>query len=132
METTSTFTVSIIGKQTGKPYSGEFVAKMVLTRRDNFLADAERRRIVGPSPEGTFPAPKLHGEAYILGLLRAHLVEFPEWWRDSDGGLDLEDDNVADEIMQIVNQKVEEYKVKLADQAEKAVAGLRKNAKKAE
>lgn len=130
METTSTFSVSILGKDTGQVYNGEFTAKMVMTRRDAFRADEERRRVLGASPEGTFPAARLQGEAYIIGQLRVRLLTFPEWWKNSDGGLDLLDDNIADEILSMIISKEQEYKQKLSDQAEKAVAGLKKNTKK--
>src|SRR5271168_5160767 len=108
METSATFSISTTGKTTGQPFAGEFTVKTVMTRRDEFYADQERRRIVGPSPENT-PAPVgLQGEAYMLGQLRARITAAPDWWKNSDAGLDLQDVNVIVEIFELALAKEKE------------------------
>jgi hypothetical protein len=123
METTTTFTLSMTGKDTQKPFNGTFKAKLILTIREKLYADAERRQLVGPSPEGTPPAPSMQGYGYMLGQLRARLVEYPEWWKDSNFGSELEDDNIVEEIWDKVFEAEKEYKAGL----QKEVKGIAKS-----
>ena len=130
MDTTASISISTVGKKTGKPYNGVFVAKMVKSQRDEFLADAVRREILGPSPEGTYPAPKLQGDAYILGQLRVRLLQFPDWWKDSQFGLDLEDDNVAQEILAAILKRESDATASLKTEVDSALKELKSKTKK--
>lgn len=125
METTVPFTVNIIGQRTNNPYTGKFTVKTILSRRENFLADERRRFILGMNPAGAPPA--LQGEAYMLGVLAVRLIEVPDWWKNSDGGLDIEDENVIGEVYKLAMMKVEEREKELQDNA---AAALEKMSKK--
>jgi hypothetical protein len=128
METTVPITIDVIGQRTGNPYNGKFLVKMVLTRRENFIADERRRMIVGTNPLGV--APSLNGEAYMLGQLFVRILEGPKWWKDSDGGLDLEDENVIGELYRLIDLKVNESEADLSKEGKQAVEKLTKTARR--
>ena len=130
METTKPFTLSMVGKDTNKPYNGDFVAKMIMTQREKLYADAERRRLVGPSPVGTHPAPKMQGIAYILGQLPARLVEFPDWVEDSHQGTFLKT-ITSSTNRTLVLKAEEEFKADMHKDAKSAAKVLREKDKDA-
>ena len=130
METTTSFTVNITGDTTGRVYSGKFLVKTLLSRRDNFVADERRRMLLGSSPQAA--SPNVQGEAYIFGQLSVRILEAPKFWMDSDNGLDLEDANVIGEVFKIAMEKEEEYTKSLKTQAQEAVKTLSKKVSKSE
>lgn len=130
METTTSFMVNIIGEDTGRTYSGKFVVKTRITRRDHFIADERRRILLGANPAAASPA--VQGEAFIFGQLAVRIVEAPKFWMDSDNGLDLEDANVVGEIFKLVMDKEEEFQKSLKEKADEATKALSKKVNKSE
>jgi hypothetical protein len=128
METTATISINEVGEVTGLPFSGKFLIKTVLSRRDNFLADERRRFMLGSNPNGALP--NLQGEALILGILSVRIIESPKWWSDSDNGLELADDNIIGTLFKLSEEKAAEHKKELQDQAKNALEKLGKSAKK--
>ena len=124
METTAKFSVSATGESTGKSYAGDFVVKTVLTRRDIFVADERRRIIVGSNAEAVPPA--LNGEAFMLGQLLVRIVDAPDWWKTSDGGMNIEDANIIGELFRLTLEREEERLVKLKESSKKALKELSK------
>lgn len=130
METTAAFTVNITGETTGRVYTGKFLVKTVLSRRDHFVADERRRMLLGSNPTGA--APSIQGEAYIFGQLAVRVLEAPKFWSDSDNGLDIEDANVIGEVFKTTMEKEEEYQKSLKEEATEAVKSLSKKVSKGE
>lgn len=130
METTASFMINVTGETTGRNYSGKFVVKTVITRRDGFIADEKRRFLLGSSPDAA--SSSIKGEAFIFGQLSVRIVEAPKFWTDSDNGLDLEDVNVIGEIFKITMEKEEEYQKSLKEKAGEAVKTLSKKVSKSE
>lgn len=132
METTVTFDINEIGEETGTPYTGLFTVKTILTRQDRFGADRERRRILGgDNPDQAMPG--LQGEAFMLGQLSVRVVDAPKFWKDSLGGLLLEDGNVIGRVFEIAIAKENERREKLQKQSGEALtklAGKRVDAQK--
>ena len=112
--------------ESGKHYNGTFTIKTVLTRRDNFTADAIRREVLGPSPEGTVVLPDLQFEAYMLGQLRVRIVNAPEWWTNSNFGLDMEDGDIIAKLYALVVKEEGKSKAELKKESEKALEQLKK------
>lgn len=129
MENIKTIELSTTGSVTGKPYVGTFRAKGILTRRDQFLADAARRRIIGPNPADALPA--LQGEAYMLGQLSVRLIEAPDWWVNLANGELIEDGNVIAELYEKALEAESKVKEDLNKAAEKAMSKLTKEPEKA-
>lgn len=123
MEGNDVINFSSIGNNTGEHYSGNFKVKAFLTRRDYFLADQRRREIIGStSPENAMSA--LVGEAFMLGQLRARILEGPAWWGASDGGLDLRDSNVIEELFKLALQVQDKAQTELKEKAKEALQKL--------
>lgn len=124
MDATVPIHISTVGIRTGKPYNGKFTVKTVTTRRENFLADERRRFIIG-SNAANAPA-ALQGEAYMLGLLFVRIVEAPDWWKTSDGGLEIEDENVIGELYKLSEEKISEREKEMQEAAKGALEQLAK------
>ena len=45
------FIIDLAGETTGKPFTGTFTVKCVLSKREEMAADIRRRMILGPNPE---------------------------------------------------------------------------------
>jgi hypothetical protein len=99
METTVTFSINVIGEESGNPFTGTFKVKTLLSRREHFAADERRRMIVGANP--TTILPKLDTDAFMIAQLSVRVVEAPSWWKQSDSGLDLDDSNVIAEVFSL-------------------------------
>lgn len=130
METTAKFSVSVIGEETGTSYTGDFVVKTLLTRRDNFAADERKRLIIGNVSNPAMVPPHIHGEAYMLSQLSVRVVNGPDWYIRSDNGMDLTDSNIIGEIFRLALEKEDERKTALGKTAEQALEKLSKKAKK--
>lgn len=129
METTTKFSFSVIGEQTGKPYNGDFTVKTVISRRENFIADERRRLLIGANASSV--SQSVNGEAYMFGQLSVRIVSAPDWWNNADNGVDLEDDNVAPELYNLIMEKADEHRKKIKESAEKAVEKMSKKEIKA-
>lgn len=123
--------VNIIGNRTGRTYSGEFTVKSMMTQKDEFNADLRRRQIIGPSPDGTGPAPALQWKAFMFGQIHARTIEAPPFWEESDGGLNIQDGNVVTEVYEAVLKVEEEVEAAIKAESEKALEKLTKKASKA-
>lgn len=127
-DATAPIHISTVGSVTGKPYNGKFLIKTVLNRRENFLADERRRYILGGNPNSAPPA--LQGEAYMLGQLFVRIVEAPDWWKQSDSGLDIEDDNVIGELYKAAEAAASDREKVIQDEAKASLEQLAKNPSK--
>lgn len=124
METTVKVSINTLGDQTGRNYTGTFTFRTVLTRGERFVSDQRRREILGPNSEQAMSDLQL--EAFMLGQLFVRVVESPEWWSKSNGGLNLEDGNVISELFNVAMSKEKEYKEELQKQAEAALKQMSK------
>lgn len=130
MQTNKVISIDVIGEKTGRVYKGDFTIKLVLSQRDEFNSDLRRRQILGPSPDGTPPAPNLQMKAYMLGEIQARTIEMPDFWRDSDQGLDLTDPNVTLSIYDAIIKAEEEFEKQIKEDSEKAYEKLSKGKSK--
>lgn len=131
METTATFSVKIIGEDTGHPYDGDFTVKTILTRRENFYADEQRRLIIGPVSNPLMIPSNVQGEAYMTAQLMVRVIKAPKWWTDSNSGLDLQgDENVLGEIYKLAMDKETERKEALKKSAEVSLDKITKKVNK--
>lgn len=128
METTKIFSINEIGQRSGKSYDGKFTVKTLLTRRENFVADERRRFILGTNAQGAVPS--LSGEAYMLGQLSVRIVDAPQWWVDSDNGLDIVDENIIGILYKLMEEKVKEAEEEIAAKAKQSLEKLAKSTTK--
>lgn len=119
----SQFNVDVKGDVTGRQYMGAFTVKTRLSHRDTIREDQVRRDILGPNSDGADP--KAKGLATAIASLAVRVVKSPTWWSDSDGGLELEDENILVEVYNKTHQATLDERKELAEQAEKAKEELR-------
>lgn len=119
METTAQFAISETGDESGRPYTGTFKVKTLLDRRDRFLADERRRTILGASGQDALVG--LQEEAFVLGQLHVRVLEAPQWWRDSNSGLALEDGNIIIKLYELTVAEEVKRRDKMKEQASEAV-----------
>lgn len=125
METTAQFAISETGDESGRAYSGTFKVKTLLDRRDRFAADERRRSILGA--DGGNALVGLQEEAFILGQLYVRIIESPQWWKDSNSGLLLEDGNVIVRLYELSVAEENRRRESLRGQAEDALKKIGKN-----
>lgn len=103
------------GELTGEQYRGDFKIKARLSQRDHLQRDAIRRSLLGERPEAA------SAEAIVRAVMLAHLsvsiMEGAAFWKDSQGGLDLYDD---DPIFGLYDKVIEEQKKVAEEQLAKA------------
>ena len=124
-----TFVVQETGETTDRQFIGTFTVKRTLSKRDDQLADQRRRLILGPQPENaTISAAN---DAYVLGQLSVRITKSPAWWDESDGGLDLKDNNIIAKIYSEAVQAELEWRNEIDKRAEEAGKTVKKIADKA-
>src|SRR5271166_3321990 len=117
METVSKeakFTISVVGETTGQSFSGIFRVKNRLSHREQLVRDETRRQILGNNSESA--SPRAMDQALVFSEIAAHLIEAPKFWELSDGGLDLEDDNVIRAVYDGVIKAVVDFQTKVRAQ----------------
>jgi hypothetical protein len=119
METTVTFSVNLVGSESGNPFTGSFTVKTLLSRRDHFKADEMRRLTLGGDSDHALPA--LQTEAFMYSQLLVRVTDSPKWWKDSNGGIDLDDPNIMPEIFSLAIKAEKERKEKIVKAAQEAV-----------
>lgn len=124
---TSTFTVHAVGENSGDRFDGQFTTRNVLSFRQQLDRDQTRRRLLGEVPAGTVPVQRVLISSEMLAELSVRVVDSPKWWRDSDNGIDLEDDEVLVEVYNKTMAKVAEYDAAKRGDGGKAQGDLAKN-----
>ena len=118
------FVVDLTGESSGDNYKGKFSSKLLLSHREQLFQDRERRRLLGENPEQA--SVRAMNQAQVFSELRIRLVETPSWWKDSDGGLDLVDDDVVAGVYAKVKEALEEYELERFKKVEEAKKELEK------
>lgn len=119
------FTISVIGETTGETLRGKFRAKKRLTHLDRLQRDQIRRDLLGATSPGTASA---EAQSLALGLadLRVRLTETPTWWKDSNDGLDLADENALVAVYEGAQKVEQEARLAVQKAAEAAAEALKK------
>ena len=126
MQTDKVISVNIAGVKTSRVYMGDFTVKTVMSMKDEFNADLRRRQILGPSPEGTPPAANLQWRAYMYGQVHARTIEAPDFWSETEGGLDIPDENVVSAVYDAILAAEEELQAAIQKDSEAAIKKLKK------
>lgn len=116
----SEFVVSLTGETTGEKFEGKFKVLTRLAFRDQLRRDELRRTFLGVAPDAAFD--RASSAAIMLSELAVRVIESPSWWKNSDNGLGLADDEV---LREVYNRALKEEKdlitslTKQGDQAQK-------------
>ena len=105
---TGDFEIDVVGEITKKQFTGLFTCK-ILTRKQRGLADRYKALLNGGSGEGlSLDIRQMH---HRTSYLKYALETSPDWWIESDGGLELYDGNVLDEVYKKVLEFEEQWMV---------------------
>lgn len=121
---TSSFVLDIVGDNTGEKFTGNFEFKQRLSWRDRIQKDTMRRSIIGDKPEGASQDVVMRAE--MLAQLSVSVVDAPKFWKESNGGLDLYDDNIAIKLYEAVMEMLEKTSLDISAKGEEAKAELKK------
>jgi hypothetical protein len=124
MTNTASFTINVVGDITGEQFYGAFKTKVRLSHRDQFRQDQMRRELLGTHQEAA--SPRAANAAEIFSTINIHLVDAPNWWKDADNGLALEDDNVVGAIWESIMRLKVEAAEELKKKAQEAKGELQK------
>jgi hypothetical protein len=89
-----TFHIDLTG-ESGKKYDGRFTVLCLLNVGQKHLLALEKTRLLGNYPN---PTEDLQGFSIILANLRSKIIDAPEWWKQSNGGMLIEDEDVLLEL----------------------------------
>lgn len=111
-----TFEFNHIGEDTGKEYKGHFTVLCTLNVGQKHALALEKTRLLGNYAN---PTDDLAGLAIILANLRAKIVESPEWWKQSGGGANVEDESALVVLYRQVQEAEFQWKEELKKKTQK-------------
>jgi hypothetical protein len=111
----STFDFEHTGEDTGKEYKGRFTVKCVLNIGEKHSLALEKTRLMG---NYAMPTDDLAGLAIILATIRAKVIDAPEWYKQSNGGAQLDDESVLVTLYQKIEAVGAEWKANLKKKGE--------------
>jgi hypothetical protein len=79
------------GSVTQIPYKGTFTVRCVLNIQLKHQVELDRTRLMSDLRN---PTPELESIATALAELKARIIEGPAWWKDSNSGLTIYDEDV--------------------------------------
>jgi hypothetical protein len=114
------FDIDMHGDVTGLHYKGTFTARCVLSIASRHAMELEKTRLMADYAN---PSNGLAGIAIALSSIRAKIVEGPAWWKDSDGGANLLDENVIFRLYDECNKLEAAWRKELKKDGEEAQKG---------
>jgi hypothetical protein len=111
------FDIDIVGDTTGLPYKGTFSAKCILNMAGKHAMELEKTRL---QADYANPSAGLAGIAIALSTIRAKITEGPAWWKDSEGGATIIDENVVFKLYDECNKLEANWRKELKKNAEDA------------
>jgi len=111
------FEINVIAEN-GEEYRGFFSALPQLSHRLTLQKDRKYRELLGDKPDQADEYSKLL--SIYLADLGVRLVRTPNWWKETDGGLELESFNVISEIAQKVSEIIKKANDEIQAKAEKS------------
>lgn len=113
-----TFALDVKGEESGKRYIGEFTYKRPNLRQSSEIAKF-KTRLDGDLTNLDTSISMLH---QMLSQLRFCLIKYPDWWSESDFGLDLYDCNVIIELYKEAMDFEKKFDKKIASKVEKTTS----------
>lgn len=110
-----TFEFEYTGLDTGKEYKGRFTVRCILTVGQKHAMSLERTRLLGNNEA---PTADLAGIALILSTLRAKVIDAPEWWKQSNGGSLIDDEDCLVQLFRKVEEAEDAWKMELKKKIE--------------
>ena len=100
----------------GKKYDGQFTVLCVLDMKARHRLELEKTRLLGNFSN---PTDELGGIAVVLANLRVRIVNAPEWWKQSEGGYNIQDFDALTALFDKVLNAETEWREKLKEKVKK-------------
>jgi hypothetical protein len=110
----TTFDIDVVGDTTFKRYEGQFNVRCILTMGQKHAMELEKTRLLGNYAN---PTEDLVGIAIIFANLRAKVIDGPEFWKQSQGGATIKDENVLVEVYNKILKAETEWREKVKEMA---------------
>jgi len=101
----------------GKKYDGTFTVRCSLNIGQKHALELEKTRLLG---NYAAPSAGLEGLAIVLSNLRAKVMDGPNWWMQSSGGANIEDEDALVALYRKLEETETKWKTDLLDKAKKA------------
>jgi hypothetical protein len=111
------FDVDVIGSTTGHIYKGQFTVKCVLDIKGRHSLELEQTRLLADYAN---PTPGLMGIAHSLSHIRAKTVAAPDWWKNSDDGADILDENLIAAVLDKCKEMERDWRKEVSELTKKA------------
>lgn len=111
-----TFDFEHVGQTTDKKYDGRFTVRCVLNVGQKHALALEKTRLMGSYEN---PSDELVGLAIVLATLRARIVDAPEWWKQSQSGSLIDDEDALVYLFQKIQEAESEWKEELKKKTQK-------------
>jgi hypothetical protein len=116
-----TVAVDVVGELTKRSYAGVFKIKPLLSHRDRLQRDEFKRQLLGSNSESNVSQEALKS-ALIFSKIWVHTIESPSWWKDSNNGLDLIDEEPVVALL----DKILGIEIELVGKTEKEAESAKK------
>ena len=101
----------------GKKYDGQFTVLCSLNMGQRHMLELEQTRLLG---NYAAPTAGLEGIALVLSNLRVKIVDGPNWWLQSAGGTNIEDEDALVTLYRKLQEAEVAWKNDLLEKAKKA------------
>lgn len=99
-----------------KRYEGRFTVRCLLNMRQKHALELEKTRLLGNYAN---PTDELAGISIIIATLRGRIIDAPEWWKQSDGGMNFVEFDVLTALYNKVMNAEVEWRAKLKEKTKK-------------
>ena len=115
-----TFPFNEKGDLYGHKYEGTFTVKCVLNMFEKRMLEIEKSRL---RTDIANPTPDLIALTTIQANLSVRIIDAPEWWKQSENGNNIQDENIIITLFDKVVEQEEEWRKELKDLAEESTEG---------
>jgi hypothetical protein len=119
----STFEFEHVAAASGKKYDGKFTVRTILNMGQRHQLEMEKTRLMA---DYVNPTDGLAGIAVILSKLRVHIIDGPEWWKQSAGGFLVDDEDALVALYDKVIEAENKWKNDLKKKGEEAKEAVQK------
>lgn len=113
----SVFDFDHTGADTSKRYEGQFKVLCLLDMGQKHRLELEKTRLLGNYAN---PTDGLAGIAIILANLRVKIIDAPEWWKQSNGGYNIQDEDALVALYDKVLAAEAEWRKQMIEKGKKA------------
>jgi len=108
-----------VGTITSEEYAGTFTVRCILNIGQKHAIELEKSRLLADQRN---PTNGLISISIALAELHGRIIESPSWWKDSNNGIDIFDEEVIYSIFDKCMELEEQWKTELKAKGEEAAS----------